>query len=214
MCSEETIHEYLFPHDSAFISGHHDTGICNAHLRVDRFSDGTFNLSNYTITSYPTNGDTVSVTQTLTGGNPGAALEAAIAAPASGGSTTYAFTYALNDTFVYNPSTQGSIPSISFSVDRDIASITGASLTGEAGNSIISQGGNYYEYSIGLIPKAGVWHRQRDRPVGQPLRPHNRPDDRHFKHGSPSQLRLRAAYVRRRYRMVDCCGYTGNYWCR
>jgi len=28
------------------------------------FSDGTFNLSNYTINSYPTNGDTVNITQT------------------------------------------------------------------------------------------------------------------------------------------------------
>lgn len=68
------------------------------------FNDGTFNLSNYTINSFPTNGDTVNVTQTLTAGNPAPALEAMITAPPSGGSTTYAFTYALNNTFVYDPS--------------------------------------------------------------------------------------------------------------
>ncbi len=121
------------------------------------FNDGTFNLSNYTINSYPTNGDTVNVTQTLTGGNPGAALEIMISAPATGSSTTYAFTYALNNTFVYYPSVQGAITSISFSNDRNVASITGASLGSEAATSMILQGGNYYQYEIPLPPVAGTW---------------------------------------------------------
>jgi hypothetical protein len=121
------------------------------------FFDGTFNLSNYTINSYPTNGDTVTITQTFAFGNPPPALEAMITAPASGSSTSYAFTYALNDTFVYNPSVQGTITSISFSIDRDIASITGASLGSEAGTSIIFQAGNYYQYEIPLPPEVGVW---------------------------------------------------------
>jgi hypothetical protein len=121
------------------------------------FTDGTFNLSSYTINSYTTNGDTVNVMQTLTGGNPGAALEVMISAPPTGGSTSYAFTYALNNGFVFDLSMQGVITSLSFSIDRDIASITGASLGSEAGTSIIFQSGSYYQFVIGLSANVGKW---------------------------------------------------------
>ena len=49
------------------------------------------------------------------------------------------------------------ITSISFSIDRDIASVTGATLGSEAGTSIIFQGGNYYEFAISLTPEVGTW---------------------------------------------------------
>jgi hypothetical protein len=82
------------------------------------FSDQSFNLVNYSTTpvfrSAPS--DTVNWTQCSTCGNPGSALQVQITSP-NGGAAGVGF---LNNSFLYNPLTQGSILSIDASVDKNV----------------------------------------------------------------------------------------------
>jgi hypothetical protein len=111
----------------------------------DVFTDGTFNLGNYTQTI---NFSSVafSVSQCTTCGNPGDALQITQSYATAG-----AFTDALiNDTFSYNPLTQGAITSISASVDKDFTDTTAG---GNTFHPTIEQGGVFY---IASIPGTGI----------------------------------------------------------
>jgi hypothetical protein len=80
------------------------------------FTDGTFNLANYSEMVFTTSpSDTVSFTQCSTCGNPGQALQIMITLPAAGDLGVVGF---INNTFAYNPATQGAIATIAASVDK------------------------------------------------------------------------------------------------
>jgi len=110
------------------------------------FTDQTFTLANYTPTpTYTSGGATGSYTQCASCGNPGQALQ--FSATFGNGAEEYAQGL-VNTGFLYNPTTQGPVYSISASVDKDFTS----PYTGTFGNSfrpLIAQGGNYY---IDVIP--------------------------------------------------------------
>jgi hypothetical protein len=116
------------------------------------FTDTTFNPSNYSITTFQSAGETVNVSQTLTGGNPGAAMQINTTVPAG---STIALEYFLNSMFVYNPATQGAIGSINLSQDVNMQS--GGGVQAESAAFLISQGGNLYFLNIPVTANAGVW---------------------------------------------------------
>ena len=95
---------------------------------------------------------TINVSQTLTGGDPGAALQINTTVPAG---QFLSLEYLLNPSFVYDPGTQGAISSIGFSQDVNFQS--GLGVTAEAAFSLISQGGNLYVDRIDVTPSAGVF---------------------------------------------------------
>lgn len=119
------------------------------------FSDTTFDLSNYTVKSFSNaTGATIADTQLPNGGNPGGAIQTAIAFPANVSGLTAA--YFMNNTFVYNPSTQGAIGSISFS-EQKMVTLTGATLGSVGATAIIEQGGNFYSDVVSLPVEANTW---------------------------------------------------------
>jgi hypothetical protein len=85
------------------------------------FTDHTFKLSNYSETPiFKTSpSDTVSFAQCPTCGNPGKALQIRETLPTSQDLIAIGF---INNTFAYNPLTQGVITSIDASVDKNIIS--------------------------------------------------------------------------------------------
>lgn len=125
-----------------------------ATLRADTvFSDGTFNLTNYSLSTYQTGGATINITQILTGGDPGAALDISTAVP--DGDAVRA--YVVNKTFLYNPSVSGTVTSIGVSADI-YRLFTGASPAQVGFSPGVYQDGNYYAYYSIFTPYApGVY---------------------------------------------------------
>jgi hypothetical protein len=111
------------------------------------FTDSTFANSNYTQVGPFQSGATITGSQCTSCGNPGFALQVVENFSVTGGSAALGF---VNNTFSYNPSTQGAIVSIDVaSVSKD-ATISNAG-TGTAGNTfrpLIEQDGNYYLAAI------------------------------------------------------------------
>jgi len=109
---------------------------------ADGFTDGTFNLANYTITSFQsTNAVTVTITQCTSCGNPGQALDISVSTPGISilpVTVTDAF---INNTFTYNPQTQGAISSIDASGDKFLI-LPGA--TSNTFRPTIEQDGNFF----------------------------------------------------------------------
>jgi hypothetical protein len=119
------------------------------------FSDSTFNPANYTTTTPFTSDSSVSLTsgQCASCGNPGLGLELV---GASNGTLLTVGTGAsdilyVNNTFSYDPATQGSITSISASVDKDLTASYSGSISAPIGNMfrpLIEQDGLYYLAAI------------------------------------------------------------------
>jgi PEP-CTERM motif len=120
------------------------------------FTDSTFNLSDYSADTHQTGGATINVSQTLLGGNPGAALEITTSAPAAGGSGFFSAEYVLNKSFLYDPGTQGPVKSVDFSLDVFL-SATGITITAISAPSLIFQNGNYYLHLVPLPPTQGIF---------------------------------------------------------
>jgi Viral BACON domain len=119
------------------------------------FSDTAFNLSNYAnAPSYTANGATTSISQCGGCGDPGSALQA-VATFGSGSTPGFADGGIVNTGFVYNPSTQGAIESLTASVDKD-ESVNGTPNNGApfttSFHPMIEQDGKYY---IATIPGPG-----------------------------------------------------------
>lgn len=79
------------------------------------YTDTTFNTSDYTLTEYAGPGVTTTLGQTASG-NPGTALEGTYSA--AGANPLGTLFTALNSTFVYDPSVDGAIKTLSASLDR------------------------------------------------------------------------------------------------
>jgi hypothetical protein len=125
------------------------------------FTDNTFNLGDYSISTFQTGGASIVISQTLTGGNPGSALEIFTTLPSPVAESFAGTSYVMNNNFVYDPSTQGTISSFGVSVDQSIA-FTGAALSTGAFTPVILQGGDYFVFHIALSFTPGVYETVSD----------------------------------------------------
>ncbi len=117
-----------------------------AHAGTITFSDATFNLANYTPTPNVSSGAVGTATQCATCGNPGQALEFFVIAPLIQ-EAIYTQGFAGN-AFLYNPQTQGTLASISASVDKNVTVDFSANSFGNSFHPFILQNGTYYFASI------------------------------------------------------------------
>ncbi len=122
------------------------------------FSDQTFNLADYTITKNLQIG-TATVSQTLTGGNPGSAMMVDYVTPAGPpamneiGSVFY-----LNNSFIYNPGSSGTLSTVTFSIDKNVNLVPSpGSNFGNGQSFLINQGGNYYVDAVALASTQNVY---------------------------------------------------------
>lgn len=89
------------------------------------FTDTTFNVPDYTISYFKTDpGIQIMVQQSQNGGNPGQALEILYTFPPISGND---FVSLIRSSFSYDPSAQGAIQSISFSIDKYVTATDCAS---------------------------------------------------------------------------------------
>jgi hypothetical protein len=113
------------------------------------FTDSTFNPLNYSQTSAYQSLATITASQCATCGNPGFALQVKETFGDTTVNTGEAALGFVNNTFSYDPTTQGAINSIAVAtIDKD-ATVTG--LSGTFGNTfrpMIEQDGNYYLAAI------------------------------------------------------------------
>ena len=108
------------------------------------FTDGTFNPANYSEMVFTTSpSDTVSFTQCSTCGNPGQALQILMTLPAAGDFGAVGF---INNTFAYNPATQGAIATIAASVDKNL--ILNQPIFNNTFRPLIEQDGLFYLAAI------------------------------------------------------------------
>jgi|SRR5579884_1231313 len=111
------------------------------------FTDNTFNLADYSVSSFQSGGATISITQTATGGDPGSALSIFTSLPFPVAESYSGTSWFLNKGFVYDPASQGELQSINVSVDLFLL-FTGQNPALVAFTPVIVQGGNYYSFHI------------------------------------------------------------------
>jgi hypothetical protein len=121
------------------------------------YTDGTFNLANYTTFTYSgSNVGTVGgvTTQCASCGNPGNALSTTVTT--TGDAETQLDLGYLNTTFLYNPSTQGAVTSITVSIDNVtlLLNLPGEPTVFDNFLPLIEQDGNYYYDNLTSGPYA------------------------------------------------------------
>lgn len=121
------------------------------------FSDSAFDLDSYSISKFMQSG-TVDVSQTLNGGNPGAALFVDTKVPAPGFDNSFGRVFLFNKSFTYNPQTDGAIDTVSWSIDKyvQIISPPNSGLFNATG-MVILQGGKIYDTTVVLPSTQGVF---------------------------------------------------------
>lgn len=123
------------------------------------FTDTTFNLSDYAISYYKSDpGIQITVQQSQNGGNPGQALEILYTLPPING---VSFVGLVRPSFSYDPSAQGAIQSIGFSIDKYVTE-TGCDtpscqLNPNTVRPTILQNGQYYMAVISIPAPAATW---------------------------------------------------------
>jgi PEP-CTERM motif-containing protein len=115
------------------------------------FTDGTFNLADYSISTFQTGGATINITQTLTGGDPGSALQILTTLPSPVAESFSSVSYIVNNDFLYDPSSQGAVNGIGVSVDV-YRLFTGQNPSQVGFSPLIFQGGNYYVFHSIITP--------------------------------------------------------------
>jgi hypothetical protein len=119
------------------------------------FSDGTFNLSDYTIQTFTQTG-TVSITQLTSGGNPGDALSVAYSTPPVASGDDVSANYIVNNTFTFNPAGTGGNIALSFALDKSFDVETPLGVGFANGQSfLVEQGGNLYRDGTTLPSASG-----------------------------------------------------------
>ena len=112
------------------------------------FTDGTFNLGNYTnpftIQSGPMSD---AISQCAACGDPGQALSAVFTLTTSGSATSNLDIGFLNTGFVYTPSSEGAIGSVNASVSDSTSAIPGVS-SYDVFLPLIEQDGNFFDAAI------------------------------------------------------------------
>lgn len=119
------------------------------------YADSTFKLSDYAINTFQSGGASISTSQTLTGGNPGAALQSIIDIPIPSG-TFYTSEYFINASFSYNPTSKGAIETIDFVGDAYFKMDPGP-LGFRGISELLFQNDNYYTHFISTAADNGVW---------------------------------------------------------
>jgi PEP-CTERM motif len=124
------------------------------------FSDGTFNLPDYTQTVFTNNtaaaGATDSIAQNLASGNPPPSLDFHVDWTVN---TTFTiFDGLINSGFTYNPAS-GAISALDFSQDRNVTFTSGTVIqSNAAATALLQQGGKFYRDTIvGPAFSAGTW---------------------------------------------------------
>jgi PEP-CTERM motif len=120
-----------------------------AHADGLTYSDGTFNLANYTATPTFANGTTGTASQCATCGNPGQALQFVVGATIA--NSAYSQGLVANG-FSYDPQTQGALGSIDASVDKDVTIDFAATNFSNTFHPLIEQDGTYFLASIAGSP--------------------------------------------------------------
>jgi hypothetical protein len=127
------------------------------------FTDTTFNPADYTLGAFKDASVTVnSYGQTATGGNPGAALQGL--ASSTGVNAQGVLLTALDNTFVYDPTTSGAITSLDASLDRfaDFTNGGAVSLVGSYSLRVLAdQDGQLYQATFVFGPfgqPGGTWN--------------------------------------------------------
>jgi hypothetical protein len=121
------------------------------------FTDTSFNTADYTLNAYSQPSVTTTLGQTASG-NPGTALEGTYSS--TGGNSAGVLYVALNNGFVYDPSSQGAITALSASLDRYFVPILNDSPINVGSYSLrvfAEQGGNLYQaiYTFGPTNQPG-----------------------------------------------------------
>jgi hypothetical protein len=109
------------------------------------FTDSTFDLSNYSLSPEFNSGTTTTFEQCVSCGNPGTALR--VDSSSATGNGVYARAF-INDTFAYDPGTQGAITSIDVSIDKNLGNNFAITAGGNTFRPTIQQGGNFYLATI------------------------------------------------------------------
>jgi hypothetical protein len=129
-------------------------------LASTTFTDGTFNLADYTQTVFTSNtgaaGATFSVTQSTTSGNPPPALDFHVDWTVN--TTFTVFVGLINSNFTYNPA-GGAISTIDFSLDKN-TTFTDSILNvpNATASALLEQNGNFYLDTVtGPALAAGTW---------------------------------------------------------
>src|SRR5204863_3967653 len=108
------------------------------------FTDSTFTLGNYSQVIYNSDpGDVTITVQQTASGNPGTAMQV-LNTWSTPNIVFNTITGLLNTTFTYNPSTQGPIQGVDFSLDRYITLVGGTLGGTNNGTVLLSQNGKYY----------------------------------------------------------------------
>jgi len=121
------------------------------------FTDTTFDVADYSAYVYQTGGAAINFSQTLTGGNPGSALEVTTEVPATGVEGFHSEEYFVNRQFNYDPETQGILSSIDFSLDRYFQATEGFPIVSIFSTILIVQDGNFYAHSVSLPVATGIF---------------------------------------------------------
>ena len=119
------------------------------------FSDGTYNLSDYTAPQvYVSDASIIFNLQQITsGGNPGDAIS--FIHNFTGPANEYVSVQGvLNNSWLYDPGTQGALSSIFFSEDKFVDGVTFSSSNIRA---MIFQNGNYYLAATPVDPTPDIW---------------------------------------------------------
>jgi hypothetical protein len=115
------------------------------------FTDSTFNPANLTsdvLYNPAVNGNFATVTQCSLCGDPGQALDITITEPTGAGASAAAITIGvIENTFAYDPATQGAITTISASVDKNFTLNVAADFNNTF-HPLIEQDGNFYAAAI------------------------------------------------------------------
>ena len=121
------------------------------------FTDTTFDVADYSAYVYQTGGAVINFSQTLTGGNPGSALQVTTEVPATGVERFNSEEYFVNRQLSYSPETQGILSSIDFSLDRYFQVTDGFPIVSIFATILIVQDGNFYAHSVSLPVATGIF---------------------------------------------------------
>jgi hypothetical protein len=135
------------------------------------FTDATFNTVDYTLGSFKDPAVTVTSNgQTATGGNPGPALQGT--ASSTGVNAKGVLFTALNNGFVYDPTANGAITSLDFSLDRFASFTNGGAATPVGSYSLrllAEQDAQLYQATFVFGPfnqPGGSWHSLTQNGIG------------------------------------------------
>jgi hypothetical protein len=141
-------------------------GLAAPVVNAKTFADGNFNLADYDITQLQTGGGSIDVSASSTAGQPAPSLTIITTTPASPQTQFNATEYFLGKAFTYDPTVEGAISSIDWSLDV-YASIPNFNIAFLGGAIIVKQNGNIYIHGANVAPIQGVFETAAQSGVKQ-----------------------------------------------